>query len=106
MSYLLFLFFLLYILGSNLFSPGHYVLFSKEVMGPKCRQRFIANSPGRDNPLSKKPVSSPSQTIPLWTDSLYSSWPPRAQPPLNQARARDGWGLFSCHVLGSLGGST
>lgn len=46
-------------MGSNLFSPGHYVLLSKEVMGPKCRQRFIGNSPGRfrETGLCAKSVS-------------------------------------------------
>lgn len=52
MNYLLFSVFLFCILGLNLFSSGHYVLLSKEVMGPKCRQGFIGNSPGRDGETS------------------------------------------------------
>lgn len=86
------------ILGSNLFFPGHYVLLSKEVISPKYRQGFIGNSPGRDGETSLCTESlSPLQARPFPVDSLYSSWPPRAQSPLDQARA-SAWGGGGCAV--------
>lgn len=104
-----FLLFVFCILGSNLFFPGHYVLLSKEVISPKYRQGFIGNSPGRDGETSLCTESlSPLQARPFpCGQSLFqlaSQSPVTTGPGEGQHLGR-GW-LCSCHVLGSLGGST
>jgi hypothetical protein len=106
---IIFVFLLLYFGIKFVFFLGHYALLSKEVIGLKYRQGFIGNSLGRDGETSLCAESlSHLQARPFPCGQsffqLASQSPVTTGPGKGQHLGR-GW-LCSCHVLGSLGGST